>query len=91
MSPGDSGQSAGAEPFDWPLAMAMGLGALKLAPADFWAMTPREFDAALEGHFGRRRRDGALSRLDLDVLMDAFPDLIAEDTDDAEHCAIDHR
>jgi uncharacterized phage protein (TIGR02216 family) len=64
--------------------MAMGLGALKLAPATFWAMTPREFDAALEGHFGRRRGGGALSRTDLDALMSAFPDLIEEPTDDAE-------
>ena len=91
MSPGCDGQSAGAEPFDWPLAMAMGLGALKLAPAAFWAMTPREFDAALEGHFGRRRRDGALSRPDLDALMDMFPDLSEEPTDDAEHGPIDDR
>ena len=67
----------------------MGLGALKLAPAVFWSMTPREFDAALEGHFGRRRRDGALPRSDLEALMAAFPDAIEEPTDDAEHGPID--
>ena len=70
--------------------MAMGLGALKLKPADFWALTPREFDAALEGHFGRRRRDGPLSRSDLDDLITAFPDLIEETTDDADDDTIRH-
>ncbi len=62
--------------------MALGLGALKLTPIVFWAMTPREFDAALEGHFGTRRAGGALARSDLDALMAAFPDLIEEPTDD---------
>jgi uncharacterized phage protein (TIGR02216 family) len=68
--------------------MAMGLGALKLTPTAFWAMTPREFDAALEGHFGRRRREGAPTRSDLAALMDAFPDFIEETTADAEHDSI---
>jgi uncharacterized phage protein (TIGR02216 family) len=62
--------------------MAMGMGALKLAPATFWALTPREFDAALEGHFGRRRASGTLARADLDALMAAFPDCHEEPTDD---------
>ena len=29
--------------------MAVGLGAMRLSPADFWAMTPREFAAAMQG------------------------------------------
>jgi uncharacterized phage protein (TIGR02216 family) len=63
--------------------MSLGLGALKLTPTTFWAMTPREFDAALEGHFGRRRRGGALARADLEALIAAFPDMpIEEFTDD---------
>lgn len=33
--------------------MAFGLGRLRLAPDDFWSMTPREFAAAAEGVFGR--------------------------------------
>ena len=61
--------------------MAMGLGALKLPPAAFWAMTPREFDAALEGHFGRRR-GGAPGRDELAALMAAFPDSIIEEFTD---------
>ena len=32
--------------------MAAGLGVLRLAPHVFWAMTPREFDAALRGRLG---------------------------------------
>ena len=39
--------------------MAAGFGLLGLAPAAFWAMTPRELAAALRGRFGpapRRRR-----------------------------------
>jgi len=71
--------------------MAIGLGALKLAPAAFWAMTPREFDAALEGHFGRRRRDGALARSELEALMTAFPDLIEEPTDHANDDSVRDR
>ncbi len=65
--------------------MTIGLGALKLQPATFWAMTPREFDAALEGHFGRRRR-AAPARAELEALMAVFPDqIIEESTDDADH------
>ncbi|WP_342027481.1 phage tail assembly chaperone [Methyloceanibacter methanicus] len=36
--------------------MEAGLGALRLSPCDFWAMTPRELDAALKGAFGPRAR-----------------------------------
>lgn len=65
-----SGQS---EPFAWAEAMAFGLGVLKLPPAAFWAMTPRELDAALSGHYGQRR-SGAPSRAGLGALMAQFPD-----------------
>lgn len=61
------------KPFDWAAAMAFGLGVLKLPPAVFWAMTPRELDAALLGHYGRRRA-GAPRREDLATLMQQFPD-----------------
>ena len=40
------------EPFPWDAAMAAGLGTLRLAPRDFWSMTPRELDAALRGALG---------------------------------------
>ena len=36
-----------AEPFPWQAAMRFGLGELRLAPRDFWAMTPRELAAAM--------------------------------------------
>ena len=35
------------EAFDWDLLMRFGLGALGLAPKDFWRMTPRELEAAM--------------------------------------------
>lgn len=54
--------------------MAAGLGVLGLAPAVFWAMTPREFDAALRGRLGGSREAAAPSRADLAALMLRFPD-----------------
>ncbi len=54
--------------------MAAGLGILRLTPCDFWAMTPREFDAALRGHFGIPATATAFSRHILDALMQRFPD-----------------
>ena len=53
--------------------MAAGLGALRLRPKDFWAMTPRELDAALRGAFGLAGF-GAMSRTDLSALMARYPD-----------------
>lgn len=32
----------------WAILMTLGLGRLRLSPASFWAMTPREFRAALD-------------------------------------------
>lgn len=52
--------------------MAFGLGVLRLSPAAFWSMTPRELAAAAEGVYGRRT--GAPSRAALESLMRAFPD-----------------
>ena len=54
--------------------MEIGLGVLGLAPAVFWALTPKEFDAALSGRFGARASRAPLSRLELDALMQLFPD-----------------
>jgi len=53
--------------------MRFGLGVLRLAPRQFWNMTPRELHAAAEGRFGPRK-GGAPSREKLDALMRAFPD-----------------
>jgi len=54
--------------------MAIGLGLLRLPPAAFWSMTPKELDAALTGLFGRIHADGPPPRLALADLMRRFPD-----------------
>jgi uncharacterized phage protein (TIGR02216 family) len=54
--------------------MAAGLGLLRLRPADFWSMTPRELDAALTGLLGRTHTDGPLPRSALAELMARYPD-----------------
>jgi len=53
--------------------MAAGLGLLRLRPADFWSMTPRELAAALKGLSGRVSGP-SMSRVDLAGLMSRFPD-----------------
>ena len=58
--------------FPWRDLMALGFGRLRLSSADFWAMTPRELSAAIEGVFGA---GGAPpDRAMLDELMSRFPD-----------------
>ena len=54
--------------------MEAGLGLLRLAPTDFWAMTPRELDAALRGALGLSAREAPIGHADLTALMRAFPD-----------------
>lgn len=54
--------------------MAAGLGVLGLAPAVFWAMTPRELDAALKGRLGGAPARSAPSRGELQLMMQQFPD-----------------
>lgn len=53
--------------------MAAGMGLLRLPPAHFWSMTPRELAAAIEGALGPRNRH-PLPRSDLVRLMARFPD-----------------
>ena len=60
------------ETFPWRQAMAVGFGRLRLAPRDFWAMTPRELAAAIEGLTGRLTTP--LDRAALDGLMQRYPD-----------------
>ncbi|MDJ0449053.1 rcc01693 family protein [Methylocystis sp. JR02] len=59
-------------PFPFSRAMAFGLGVLRLAPKDFWSMTPRELFHATEGVYGRAA--GPPSRAMLDAMMREFPD-----------------
>ncbi|MFO1169359.1 MAG: rcc01693 family protein [Hyphomicrobiaceae bacterium] len=62
--------------FPWAEAMAFGLGVLKLAPREFWAMTPRELGAALAGALPQARRTTPLRRDVFDGLMQRFPDAL---------------
>lgn len=57
--------------FPWAAVMHFGLGALRLSPRDFWAMTPREVAAAAGLTDGAT---GAPDRAALERLMAAFPD-----------------
>ena len=54
--------------------MAVGLGALRLSPSEFWSMTPRELRAALDAAHGPAPGADAPARADLDALLDRFPD-----------------
>jgi uncharacterized phage protein (TIGR02216 family) len=54
--------------------MATGLGLLGLAPVVFWAMTPKELEAAIRGRLGPAVFDSPLSRADLGALIERFPD-----------------
>lgn len=61
----------GAAAFPWEAVLHVGLGLLRLEPAAFWRLTPREF-AALCG--GLKPRPAAPSRGDLKALMAHYPD-----------------
>jgi uncharacterized phage protein (TIGR02216 family) len=52
--------------------MELGLGRLARSPREFWAMTPKELDAAVEGAIGFG--PAPLSREELDRLISRFPD-----------------
>lgn len=58
--------------FPWDDAIAFGLGVMRLPPAAFWAMTPRELAAAMS--VARGGGTVAPSRNTLEDLMSAFPD-----------------
>ena len=59
-------------PFPWAAAMRFGLGVLRLAPRDFWGMTPRELAAAWTAVVGERAEP--INRNDLFAMMERFPD-----------------
>lgn len=52
--------------------MEFGLGRLGRSPQEFWAMTPKELEAAVAGAFGTGPTP--LARADLENLMSRFPD-----------------
>ncbi len=76
---GAGGAGVRSEPFPWAAAMEAGLGTLRLAPPVFWAMTPRELDAALRGAFGVADREAPMRRDELVTLMATYPDHLGLD------------
>ena len=54
--------------------MAAGLGLLRLTPAAFWSMTPKELEAALRGLLDPAHLDAPLPRTALAQLMARHPD-----------------
>lgn len=65
-------EGVGSARFPWRELMALGMGRLRLDSAAFWAMTPRELAAAIEGLNGIR--GAPPDRAMLDALMRRFPD-----------------
>jgi uncharacterized phage protein (TIGR02216 family) len=57
-------------PFPWGAALHFGLGLLRLAPAHFWTITPRELMALTGGI----RPAAAPDRAALTALMEQWPD-----------------
>lgn len=64
--------AGGARRFPWDETIALGLGLLRLAPRDFWAMTPRELTHVLRFFGGGDETPP--TRTALRALMDIFPD-----------------
>ena len=60
------------EAFPWGRLMALGIGRLGLSSAAFWALTPRELAAAIEGQGGVRTVPP--DRATLDQLIARYPD-----------------
>ena len=63
---------AAPQPFPWAQAMAFGFGILRLSPAAFWSMTPRELAAAFQAR--NPTQPGATDHDALGALMRAYPD-----------------
>ncbi len=59
------------KPFPWDEAIGFGLGVLRLSPAAFWTMTPRELALAIAAVTGA---NAPLQRSDLADLMTRYPD-----------------
>ena len=60
------------KPFPWKQAIGFGLGVLRLPPAQFWRMTPRELAYAIEAVTGR---SAPLAREAFGDLMKRYPDV----------------
>ena len=60
--------------FPWENAMKFGLGVLRLAPREFWTMTPRELTAAFNAHRENVQSRAPISGVEFASLMKKFPD-----------------
>ena len=60
------------EPFPWQQVMAFGFGVLRLSSEQFWSMTMRELQAAIESHTGFAGE--RVNRGWLKQAMQQFPD-----------------
>ncbi|MEM7619812.1 MAG: phage tail assembly chaperone [Pseudomonadota bacterium] len=58
----------------WNEIMKFGFGVMRFSPDVLWAMTPREFYAALEGAFGPPSSLSPPARGVLTKLMKSYPD-----------------
>jgi uncharacterized phage protein (TIGR02216 family) len=58
----------------WPELMAFGLGHLRLSSKEFWGMSLRELDAAIEGRLGKSTTYTSVTRNQLAELMRKHPD-----------------
>lgn len=67
-------------PFPWREVMGFGLGVLRLPPAVFWCMTPRELAAAIEAVRGCAPE--SCSRDALTALIVAFPDFTSKSVEE---------
>lgn len=54
--------------------MRLAFGQLRIAPAVFWSMTPRELEAAITGFLGPATEAEPYTRATLAALMQRFPD-----------------
>lgn len=68
----NTAKDEGGGAFPWDAVMAVGLGVLRLAPAEFWRMTPREFASAIAPLLPAR--PVPIGRAGLASLMQQFPD-----------------
>jgi uncharacterized phage protein (TIGR02216 family) len=60
--------------FPWGALMRAGMGRLRIAPDQFWRMTPKELAAALDGAAGRAGAAHPMGRAAFEALMARFPD-----------------
>lgn len=58
----------------WPELMAFGLGHLRLSSKEFWSLSLRELDAAIEGRLGKNKTYASVTRNQLLELMREHPD-----------------